>query len=435
MNTQKSLQRELNKWIIVSSLVLVLLGGVIAGGIAFFQARELQDNTLINIADLVRTGKLQHLMPDHQNLEEESIIIQELGKQIYSPNFPLTIKDGLQTIVMDDEEWRVLTTKEANSQRRFVIAQQTELRDMIAWSSSMAVFLPIALLVVILLILIHVIIRAQFRSLGKLAKVMDQQNGMQVTQFSELWSKNVPIEMAPFVNSINSLLARVRQAMQKQHRFIADAAHELRTPIAALTLQSENLAHATTIKDRNERQQLLQQSLQRLRNLVTQLLDLARLQSEENYNVQEISFNKVVQDVSSVLFPFAEAADIDLGMLRQDENIIVADKEGRLSQLVRNAIDNAIQYTPHGGKIDISLYKQDSRAVLIVEDNGIGIPEADLEQVMQPFYRVMGSSQSGSGLGLAISHEIAQHLGGVIKLTNREQGGLQFRYEQPLIKH
>jgi two-component system OmpR family sensor kinase len=221
--------------------------------------------------------------------------------------------------------------------------------------------------------------------------------------------------------------------MQKQQRFIADAAHELRTPIAALALQSENLAHATTEQDREERQHVLQQSLLLLRNLVAQLLDLARLQSEENVSIQEISFNMVVQDVSADMFPIAEAADIDLGMLRQDENIIVGDRQGRLGQLVRNAIENAIHFTPHGGKVDISLYKQDGKAVLIVEDSGIGIPEAELEQVMQPFYRVMEGVQPGSGLGLAISHEIAQRLGGSIILANREHGGLQFKYEQPLL--
>jgi len=434
MNRKLSLQRELNKWIILSSLVLVLLGGVIAGGIAFFQARELQDNTLTNIANLVRTGKLQQLILDHQDSEEEeSIIIQELGKQTYFSNIPSTVKDGLQTLVLDDEEWRVFTTTQQQSQRRFVIAQQTELRDMIAWSSSLAVFLPIALLVGILLILIHVIIRAQFLSLGKLTKVMDKQDGMHLAKINELSSKDVPIEIAPFVFSINALLSRVGQAMQKQQRFIADAAHELRTPIAALALQSENLAHATTEQDREERQHVLQQSLLRLRNLVAQLLDLARLQSEENVSIQEISFNMVVQDVSADMFPIAEAADIDLGMLRQDENIIVGDKQGRLGQLVRNAIENAIHFTPHGGKVDISLYKQDGKAVLIVEDSGKGIPEAELEQVMQLFYRVMEGVQPGSGLGLAISHEIAQRLGGSIILANREHGGLQFKYEQPLL--
>ena len=433
MIRQKSLQWELYKWIILSSLILVLLGGAIAGGITFFQTRELQDNTLSNIANLVRSEKLQHVMLDHQDDDDESIFIFELGKKNNSHNIPSTLKEGFQTIKMDDEEWRVITITQINSQRRFAIAQQTELRDTIAWSSSMAVFLPILILVGILLTLIHVIIRRQFRSLGKLAKAIDQHDGMEVKQFNELSSKNIPIEIAPFVNSINSLLSRVGQAMQKQQRFIADAAHELRTPIAALAMQSENLSYATKTKDREERQQLLQQSLVRLSNLVAQLLDLARLQNEENHIAQKVSLNQIVRDVSADLFSIAEAADIDLGMIRQDENIIVSDKQGRLSQLVRNAIDNAIHYTPHGGKVDISLFKQDDKAVLIIEDNGIGIPEKELKQVMQPFYRVLESSQSGNGLGLAISHEIAQHLGGDITLNNRKQGGLQFRYEQPLI--
>ena len=122
-------------------------------------------------------------------------------------------------------------------------------------------------------------------------------------------------------------------------------------------------------------------------------------------------------------------------MVRQEENIVVCDQHGRLSQLVRNAIDNAIHYTPQGGKVDISLFTKSGKAVFMVEDTGIGIPEADLQQVMQPFYRVLQSAKPGNGLGLAICHEIAQLLGGVIILTNREQGGLQFRYEQPLINN
>ena len=197
-----------------------------------------------------------------------------------------------------------------------------------------------------------------------------------------------------------------------------------------MSLQVESLSKATVSSQREDSLKQLQKGLKRLRRLVTQLLDLARLQSEDDYALQNVSFNQIVQDAIADLYPMAEASDIDLGMVRNHENISVNDYQERLSQLVYNAIDNAIHYSPPGGKVDVSLYLEKNKAVFLVEDNGIGIPEAELEQVMQPFYRVNESSKPGNGLGLAISHEIAQLLGGEIHLENCKSGGLCFRYMQ-----
>ena len=427
MIKQKSLQRELRRWIILTAFAFVLLGAIIAGGVAFYQARELQDHTLKEIASLVGAGKINDSAMLYHDIETSTVIINELGEKQHIPIIPLDSKDGLQTMRLDGGNWRVLIITQPTSKRRFSIAQQTELRDKIAMSSSLSVFLPIILLVVMMLLMIHMIIGKQFRSLGFLSKEIDQQDGAHLKKIPE---NEIPIEIAPFVHSINSLLARVHKTLQKQQRFIADAAHELRTPIAALSLQAGNLAQAKTANAREERQQNLQQGLNRLRTLVNQLLDLARLQSEEDPLTRKISFNKVVRNAVADLHPLAEARYIDLGMIQQEENIVVNDKQGRLSQLVYNAIDNAIHYTPSGGKVDISLFTQEDKAVFKVEDNGIGIPENELGQVMQPFYRVQGSQHQGNGLGLAISHEIAQLLEGEICLENKEKGGLCFSYRQ-----
>ncbi|MEB8431912.1 ATP-binding protein [Cocleimonas sp. KMM 6892] len=456
MMQQKSLQRELYRWIILSALVLVVFGGAIAGALAFQQARELQDNTLIEISLLVRNGQLdfsdfnedeQHArrkkklsekihdrnedFRDEHNIEDETtIIIHELGISDNLKGIPPDISDGLKTITLGDDKWRVLVMSQFYSDRRFIIAQPTELRNNIAWSSSISTFLPILLLVSILLLMIHIIIRRQFKSLNLLVKNIDRQDG---TQLKELSEKNIPLEIIPFVSSINALISRVKQVMHKQHRFIADAAHELRTPITALSLQAENVTHANDDAERNERQKQLKQGFDRLGNLVAQLLDLARLQSSDEVEAQTVSFNDVVKSAIADLFPLAESAEIDLGMLHQDKAINVKDQNGRLGQLVHNAIGNAIHYTPASGKVDISLFKQGNKAILLVEDTGIGIPEDELQQVMEPFYRVLESGKPGNGLGLAISHEIAEHLNGKIHLSNRKQGGLCFRYEQDLV--
>ncbi|KAG1694663.1 Sensor protein QseC [Nymphon striatum] len=253
-------------------------------------------------------------------------------------------------------------------------------------------------------------------------------------KLNKLTEDKIPQEITPFIRSINALMERVQNVLEKQQRFIADAAHELRTPITALSLQAENLKKAKDENDRDAREEKLKLGFVRLGKLVSQLLDLARLQSGKEGEFQTVSFNQVVQEVIASNYPLAEADNIDLGMLRQENGIYVKDQNGRLSQLVQNAIGNAIHYTPKNGKIDVSLFIQGQKAVLLVEDSGNGIPEAELEQVMEPFYRVLEGNQTGNGLGLAISQEIAERLDGKIQLSNREEGGLCFRYEQATVK-
>lgn len=427
---QKSLKRELNHWIIFTALAFVLVGGAIAGRVAFSQARELQDHTLLEIAKLIRAGKLKESRLLHHDIDKETIIINELGEKQHVPIIPLNLTDGFHSKKLDGSYWRIFITTQPDSKRRFSVAQQTKLRDEIAMSSSLSVLLPLVLLVAIMSLIIHFIIKRQFQSLSQLAKIIDHQDG---SNPQALKNKNIPIEITPFVNSINSLLSRVRRTLKKQQRFIADAAHELRTPITALSLQLENLNKANNEKDRNKRQQQLQFGLKRLQTLVTQLLDLARLQSEytpANQALEVVSLNQITQESIAALYPLAEKAQIDLGMKQQEDNLFILNQQGRIEQLIYNAIDNAIHYTPSGGTVDISLYQDQENAIFMVEDTGIGIPEKELKHVMQPFHRVNQSNQPGNGLGLAISQEIAQHLGGTITLENRKSGGLRYCYQQ-----
>lgn len=429
MKTRRSLQRDLILWIALTALVFALIAGLAVSGITFHEAREHQDEMLQEIAHLVNTGQLNENTPQRADDgdDDEAILIRRLDvvSPQASPRLPGNLSNGLQTITLDGEQWRVLAINPASG-RRYAIAQRTEHRDETALASSLSVFLPIFLLVLVMLLIIHFIIRNRLSPLKSLAASLDRQD---VTELQPLPETAVPEEIAPFVSSINVLLERIQQAMQKQYRFIADAAHELRTPVTALSLLAENTEKAKSETDRMERQKLLRQGLDRLRTLVNQLLDLARLQSDHVSSSVAVSLNQVVQDAIADLYPLAEAGQVDLGMTRQDA-ITVLDQEGRLGQLARNAIENAIRYTPAGGKVDISLFTEAGKAIFCVEDTGLGIPESEMEQVMEPFYRIQGNPQPGNGLGLAISQEIALRLGGCITLSNRPQGGFSFRYAQ-----
>lgn len=432
MTTRRSIQRDLSRGITLTALVLVLISGLVSGVIAFYEARELQDHILQEIAYLVTQGHLRDISTQRTHAtDEEPIVIRVLDERATKRglNISENIPDGLQTLEIDGDSWRVLALTQSSPDRRIAIAQQTELRDEIARATGLSVFLPVLLLIVLMLLLIRTIIRARFKPLIALSDRLDKRMG---TQLSPLSDSAIPEEIAPFVSSINALLARARQAMEKQHRFIADAAHELRTPVTALSLLAENLEHASSDSDRRQRQGRLHLGLDRLCVLTNQLLDLARLQSDFDSTPQTVSFNRLVQQAIADLHPLAEAGQIDLGLTRQDP-VTVMDRDGRLGQLVRNAIENAVRYTPAGGKVDINLVAEGNQAIFSVMDSGIGIPEDELGRVMEPFYRTQHCLQPGNGLGLAISQEIAQRLGGKIEILNRPAGGFHYAYRQPIV--
>ncbi len=428
---KRSLQQELNRWIMIVSGIFALLAGLVSGTGAFFEARESQDIHLQQIGELIVSGLLSSGTTAPGDDPEERLVIQRLQAG-QSGVLPIAADhaDGLYTLDLQDQRWRtlILTIAGQTPHARFAIAQQTEIRDELGWDSSLRSFFAVLLLAPLLMGVVHLIIRYSFSPIRALAIQVDQRTETDLTPLSD---QNIPQEIAPFIASINMLLQRINQVLIQQRRFVSDAAHELRTPLTGLSLLTENLAHAQNLEETHQRLIPLQKGLARMRTLVNQLLSLARMQGRNSSEPQPTALQQIVQEAIAELYPLAEAKAIDLGMIQQ-ENLTVLDSEGGLALLVRNAIDNAIRYTPADGKIDVSLFAQDGRAVLWVVDNGPGIPAHELPQMFQPFHRASGNQEPGNGLGLTISQEIAKRLGGEITLQNCPQGGLIFCYCQPL---
>jgi two-component system, OmpR family, sensor kinase len=428
----RSLQRTLNRRIIAATTLFALLASAVSGWVAFNEAREWQDNLLRQVATLVESQSTTGGLLDRDIDPEDTLVLQRLGdRPPHSLPLPSDLDDGLYTLQLNGVGWRVLVytghQSKARPGGRFAVSQQTEARDEVAWNNSLHTLLPVLLLAPLLLIVVGYAVRQSVKPVSDLAEAVDRRGE---SSLAPLPDTPVPREIAPFVASINRLLERLRRAIEQQHRFVADAAHELRTPIAGLSLLAENLAAATTLEA--SRQQLipLQEGLSRMQALVAQLLDLARLQGEAQPVNERVDLQRIVQAVIAELYPLAERKSIDLGMPR-NEPLAVMDVSGNLRILVRNGLENAIRYTPDGGRVDVSLFGDRADAVLLIEDTGCGIPAQALSQVFEPFYRVGGDSEPGNGLGLAISQEIACQLGGRITLRNRPDGGLQFRYTQP----
>jgi len=208
--------------------------------------------------------------------------------------------------------------------------------------------------------------------------------------------------------------------MTTQRRFVADAAHELRSPLTALSLQAERLASVEMPSLARERLQLLRRGIERGRKLIDQLLGLASAQSAINGRVETVSVHGVYRRVLEDLLPLAEDKAIDIGLEGGPDRQVLISQEDLLT-LVKNLVDNAIRYTPQGGRVDLSVAQVQDEILLQFSDSGPGIAVAERERVFDPFHRGLGSDEVGSGLGLAIVKAIADRHAGRVWLDYSDQ--------------
>jgi two-component system OmpR family sensor kinase len=308
---------------------------------------------------------------------------------------------------------------------RVAVAQQTAVRDAAARSSALRTVMPILFLGPVLVLLVTLLVRAMFQPLQGLAVQLGERRQHDL---GELDRAALPSEVWPFVTEINKLIGRTVRALSLQRRFIADAAHELRSPMTAMSLQAERLAASDMPGEARERLGALSAGLSRTRILLDQLLTLARTQETGVEQLTQVALKKAIQECLEDLVPLAEAKDIDLGVVG-DADPAVTGRPVDIRILVKNLIDNAIRYTPEGGRVDINVADSGGRVVLDVDDTGVGIPVNERERAFDPFYRVLGSGEIGSGLGLAITLSIANQIGAVIELLDKPDGspGLRAR--------
>lgn len=443
----ESIQLKLSFSLSVAILVIAIVAGLFSFVSAFDEAHELQDDTLRQVAALFDG---QHLPSPHlgddgraKNSDEESrVVVQYLveGGETIDPGgtdvplaLPITLPDGLQTLDVGGEPFRVLVKTTVGGER-IAVAQETGVRNEIARDSALRTLMPFLILVPILLLVVADLVRKLFRPIASLSAEIDQRAEQELHPIEE---SHLPVEVRPFGVAINRLLARVDVAMATQRRFVADAAHELRSPLTALSLQAERLADADISDLARERLKTLRQGIERGRKLLDQLLTLAKMESMLELPKSSVSVQHVYRLVLEDLMPLAEAKNIDIG-IEGERDVQLWINELDLVALVKNLVDNAIRYTPEGGKVDISVAKEGSRAILRVQDTGPGIPPTERARVFDPFYRILGSNQVGSGLGLSIVKAISDRIGGVIQLGASEldyRTGLSVSVSVPVFEH
>lgn len=410
-----SVQSRLSITLSLAILIVALLAAAFAFISALDEAHKMQDESLRQVAVLFDRQHMTLRYPGAERIvgddEESRIIVQYLADSAKASGnddasvplpFPVTLADGLSTLNIAGENFRALV-RTTSAGERIVVAQEADVRDKEARESAWRSLLPFLILFPVLLLVVGDLVRKLFRPIAMLSAEIDQRDQQALHAIEE---QHLPSEIRPFVVAINRLLKRVAQAMETQRRFIADAAHELRSPMTALSLQAERLSSTPMSESARQSFVPLAQGIERSRKLIEQLLALAAAQSITQRTETKVSVHAIFRRVLEDLLPLAENKGIDIGVESvEDVQVVINDLD--LFILIKNLADNAIRYTPAGGRVDLSVELAEQSVLIVIKDSGPGISAEEQALVFDPFYRSLGTGEAGSGLGLSIVSTIA----------------------------
>jgi two-component system OmpR family sensor kinase len=427
-----SIRRRLLAWLVSG----VLLSGIIATLVIYVRARdevdELFDGQLKQIALSLREQEdLSVTQPEPPDDQEEERIVVSAWDRKGLPVFGLARdrqapgagSEGYATVIWDGQPWRVYTA--FGSGGTVEVAQPLAARTTIAMRIMARILIPTIPIVVALIILVWVTVRQGLKPLAEVTDALAARTG---DKLQPIVIENQATEVMPFIRALNELLLRLKREITRQKHFVADAAHEFRTPLAALQLQLELVQTADSTAERSAALTQLKRGIERLTHLAHQLLTMARLDPDTARRpTRTLDLSEVAIRVMGELWPLANARGIDLGSVEHKRILVQGDPEAFRIMLM-NIVDNAIRYTPSGGRVDINLRQHGPTVELEVIDTGSGVPSEERDRVFDRFYRGMGQTADGSGLGLAIVRRIAEQCGGTISLEDGEDGrGLRVR--------
>lgn len=322
----------------------------------------------------------------------------------------------------DNDEWRFLWLTSPDGKYRVVVGQEWEYRQEMALEIVSSQLTPWLVALPVMLLLLIVLLSRELKPLKKLAQTLRLRSP---DATDTLPVQGVPTEVRPLLDSLNHLFTRTQEMMARERRFTSDAAHELRSPLAALKVQTD-VAQLYQDDPQAQGKALLQlhAGIDRASRLVEQLLTLSRLDSLDNLDdVEPIIMADLLQSAVMDIYHPAQQAGIDIRLNIHDQQVKRAGQPLLLSLLVRNLLDNAIRYSPHGSVVDVTL---DARSFTVC-DNGPGISPDAIARIGERFYRPPGQDATGSGLGLSIVKRIAALHGMRVSLDNAAHGGVEVR--------
>ncbi|MBP0623501.1 sensor histidine kinase [Cupriavidus consociatus] len=431
----RSIQRTLLWWLAAGLLAGIAIATVLIYGQARQEANALFDYQMKQMAAALPSQFADPVVPpfigspgDLSHADEDVVIHiwDGSGRSLYlshsHPALPARAELGFSNVTTQQGEWRLYSMQLGPTVVQ--IAQPMSARRTLAARMALRTVAPLLLLLPLLGWLVWM---AVGRGLRPLREIAAEVRARDATALAPLAVRQMPDEIAPLSAALNQLLARLSHAIDTQRAFVADAAHALRTPLAALQLQAQLVERADNGAARDEAVAKLRQGLERLTHLVTQLLTLARQEPGAATPPREpVELRALATGVVAELAQAALDRDIDLGVdgdAGAAPAIVHGDADA-LRILLTNLLDNALAYIPAGSRIDVQVARgSDGRSVeLVVSDNGPGIPAAERERVFDRFYRLPEAPTGGSGLGLAIVGEIAQSHGARVALEDARPG-------------
>ena len=431
--------KSIRRVLLISLLGSITLGLLLSAAVIYRSARteidELFDYQLRQLALSLRDQAFNGiLVPPERGEEDFDFVIQVWngeGVQMYYSHphrvLPGLASGGYATLDTPEGAWRVFGLRW--NREIIQVAQPMRVRNTMAFNAVSHVLYPLFLLLPGLSLLIWILVSRGLAPLRRLAREVATRTPEALDALPEY---SAPEEVRPLVHSLNDLLGRLAEALAVQKAFIADAAHELRTPIAALQLQAQIVERAATESERSAALADLQAGIRRAGYAVQQLLTLARQDPAQAARPWvAVPLAALARQVITEQLGLAHAKALDLGLAEADESVSVAGDAEALRVLLANLVGNAVRYTPPGGRVDIAISRERGRAALAVSDSGPGIPEPDRQRVFDRFYRGEYSGEPGTGLGLAIVKAIAERHGATVRLGEAEIGGLDARVEFP----
>jgi two-component system OmpR family sensor kinase/two-component system sensor histidine kinase QseC len=418
--------------LLVTLLAVVLASAATAGAVTYrnvlAEAEALFDYQLRQMALSVRNQGFISPAEAAALADDQFDFVVQIwsldGSQIYLSRptvvLPVQAALGYSDVKVGSSTWRLFTT--ITRDRAIQVAQPLSVRSTLAAKAALRGALPILALTPLLALTVWWTVGVVLRRLKDVAAEVQQRDADALAPVSE---EELPREVEPLVHAFNSLLARLRRATAAQRAFVADAAHELRSPLTALGLQLGLVRRAQDPAERKAALDALAGGIERAQHLVEQLLALARSEpGARSASLAPVDLSEAVRVAVADVVPLADSRGTELE-LEAEPNVRIDGDASALRILVRNLVDNAVRYTPSGGRVQVKLTNGTQRPVLTVDDSGPGIPQADRARVFDRFFRGAGHAEGGSGLGLAIVRGIAAQHQARIELSDSSLGGLR----------
>ncbi len=397
------------------------------GDSSFSRIQQYLDENGLSVLYIDFEGQSDEQQTEHGHIYETKLAFQIwdnegnlVVKSYNAPLEPMTTQDnGYNNITANNFNWRTFSLLSQNKQYRCITAERVDVRNDLIVKINNDLFYMFIILVPALSLIMYLSIDRGLKPLQRLAAQINRRSGDNLELIANDYNYS---EILTIKNALNQLLHRLKETLAREKRITSDAAHELRTPLAAIRLHTELAKNAKTRDEQNESLNQVIHGVDRSTHLVDQLLTLARLEPELlAKDFTRVKLSSLVIQETALLSPLAIDKGIDISFDEKGSSTIDGN-EPSLQLLVRNLLSNAISYTPKDGYIKISIRNQKQKVIFCIEDSGPGISKEDRKRVMQRFYRVENHQTPGCGIGLSIVDRVAQMHQAELVLSQAEHG-------------